>query len=155
MAQEFADLSETYSFLVMQEAGYKVPDGMKAEVANTGPPTNAPHELGPVEITGPGFGIDKYIFPCSGLKETFEGVMEDLVHRKDVGGPGTVPALSGPEADGVLLEINIFPAEAQNLIHPGQGMVEDQEKGAIRPGDQEDLGHFFDGWDLFGLTGQG
>ena len=63
MAQEFADLSETYSFLVMQEAGYKVPDGMKAEVANTGPPTNAPHELGPVEITGPGFGIDKYIFP--------------------------------------------------------------------------------------------
>ena len=83
----------------MQEAGYKVPDGMKAEVANTGPPTNAPHELGPVEITGPGFGIDKYIFPCSGLKETFEGVMEDLVHRKDVVGPGTVPALSGPEAE--------------------------------------------------------
>ena len=81
--------------------------------------------------------------------------MEDLVHRKDVGGPGTVPALSGPESDGVLLEINIFPAEAQNLIHPGQSIVEDQEEGAIRPGDQEDLGHFFDGWDMFGLTGQG
>jgi hypothetical protein len=148
MAHKAGNLEHGNLFCVLQEGRDVVAEFLETKVADPGLFAQPPHQLGAGIVPSAGLGVgEDPLSMFSLLVEAPEGIVENLVHGDQVILQGAALPLPCPQSEGALIETDVIPSKAENLIEAGQAVEKRQQQGLILPGYQKEPIHFLWGGD--------